>query len=353
MPKRLLNVISDLPGLPPMQDEEATQFAQLIEPLQPPKSARNVAWVCHNLHLALKQLANTPGCSSNKWLVSMLARTASAWQTLNGPPEPPEVTFFGEVTLWVCLEALSPHEPDLRLHKLAGAVYVQMATGGKPPSDAFMSALFKAAMTSKRGQYGDQDAHIISVQIVGQRMLNSVLIHLRTPALSHQSAASSMTEAKVEKAMRGAYRFDNAHQEDGTPRVRGLTACDVRETAEAVRRGAERGSGELLLVATAHWLGVSPVDMAEIEVFAPNPGLMRIDSTCSYVEIRLEGILTELARAEMPSVLRSGDRLIHPLPGWIAMLLRGLRALVRIPAIADSHSKLIADSVPRDRGHRG
>jgi hypothetical protein len=32
---------------------------------------------------------------------------------------------------------------------------------------------------------------------------------------------------------------------------------------------------------------------------------------------------------------------------------RGMRPKLRIPLIADTHSKLIADSVPRDRGHPG
>ncbi len=348
MPARLQQLGLDRPGLPTLSAENAGTIARLIEPLTAPYDLTCAAWAVHNLHRSLYEFRGASSGKSNQRLADLLSMSEAATTWLHRSSEPPVILVAEEVTLWSCLVAIRPDAVDPKLLRTIGAIYFLVATGSKPPTEAVLRALLNAAMSTRLDVAQELRASQTSAALIAcGSLLQKAMVQVQTRAVSRTSAATSMVEAKVEKAWAGAYRFDLRPRLEGPEAVRGLTPNDVIDIAKAIRKGAEAGSGNLLLVAVAHWHGVLPVDMAVMPIFATSPGLMRMDSTCSFTVIRLGGVLTELARIQLPGVIAADDTLQLPIPGWMSRLLRQLRiiaptaeCLAEIPGLPSNASDL-------------
>lgn len=291
-----------------------------------PFDVSGIGWAVHSLHACLAKLRDACDIKPKANLATILARSETATSLLSKPAAPPVVFVEPALTLWCCLIALEPSNADPKLCRSLGAVYFLVFSGYARPSQPVMKVLLQAALTTREDNAALNASRSTAAAIASADLYAKALAALQGPPVSRRSAASSMVEAKVEKALAGAYRFNDQPKLDLRVTVRGLTADDVMDTAKAVRAGAEAGSGRMLLAALAHWHGVLPADFVRMEIFATAPGLMRMDSTCSYTKVRLTGILIELAQSELPGVLSTGDCLYLPIPLWLSLLLRALRA---------------------------
>lgn len=327
MPKPIQTLGLDLPGLPELPADQIELIGRHVEPLGAPFDLTGIGWAVHSLHACLTQFREATSVPPKGDLGTILARSESAITWLSKPAEPPAVVVDQQLTLWSCFLALVRERAAQTLCRSLGAAYFLVYSGYAHPSQVVLKALLQASLTTREDNQALNSARSTAAAIASADLCAKALAaHKGTPS-SRRSAASSMVEAKVEKALAGGYRFNDDSKLELSQAIRGLTANDVIETAQAVRKGAEAGSGRLLLAALAHWHGVLAVYFVGMHIFDRSPGLMRMDATCSYTRIRLSGILLELARCVLPGVVIAGDCLYLPIPLWISVLLRALREL--------------------------
>lgn len=337
----------DRPGLPPLDAPKAALLTSLLDPLSPPFDLTSVAWVVHNLHLSVTELARHPGVKANEKLRAITSSTAAAVEWLPRSSERPDVVMTEALSLWTCLLALDPQNADPKILKAVGALYFLVKSGNSHPSSVSLQALCQACLSTRSDSGEVRAAHTTAALIACSSLLVKATTQLQTRALARSSAAADMVEARIEKQMNGAHRFDLKSKIDDQTAVRGLTPLDVASTARLVKEGAERGSGRLLVAAIAHWFGVMPADMLPMRVFAATPGLIRIDASSSYAVVNLSGVLTELARVPLQGVLATGDVVYFPIPVWLTRLLQPLRqaapgaeSLLELPGLAFSATEL-------------
>ncbi len=315
----------DRPGLPTLDAAKAAALTALLEPLCAPFELRGIGWVIHNLQMSLTEFGRQPGGTGNARLNAITEAVVQAATWLPRPSSQPEVVVGDTIGLWACLLALDPSQADPKLLKATGSIYFLLKTGSASPSGDTLKVLLEACLSTRGGVREVRDAQTTAALIACSSALIKAQVQLQTRALARRSAASDMLEARVEKQMAGAYRFDVRDRIEDMTVCRGLTPTDVVETAKQIREGAESGSGRLLTVAMAHWLGVMPADMVAMRIFASTPGLIRLDASSSYAVIDLGGVLTELALAPLSGALAASDLVYLPLPAWISRLIRALR----------------------------
>lgn len=298
---------------------------RLLEPLGHPQDGRAIPHVLAALQMALRQLNSTipGGNKALNALVQLADQALCAGVTSTGESTP--VVLGKEVSLWPILSALEPSAASPELLSLIGATYLVIFTGRQRPAQPVFELLLEAVLATNRPAHPDSGARINAALIRGARVLAQARKDLQADAVLSTSAATTIQEARIERQMIGAFRHDDPHSMAGLVRQRGLTAQDVIDTAVAVRSQAEAGSAEALVVALGHWLGVSPVDMPDLALFADQPGLIRISGDCGHALIDLRGVLSELASSPFPGVSPSQDVLILPLPHWISAVLHRLR----------------------------
>lgn len=325
MPTQIQELGMDRPGIPLLPPEQLELLGRHIEPMGAPAEIVGVGWAVQSLHACLTHFRDASNIKPKAAFASILARSEVASSLLSESVQPPMVVVEREVTLWTCLVALDPTNADPKLCKSLGAVYFLLFNGYSHPTQPVMKVLLQAALTTRESNAALNASRSTAAAIAAADLYTKALAALQGAPASLRSAASSMVEAKVEKALAGAYRFVDHAKLDLRVASRGLTPNDVMDTAKAARAAAEAGSGRMLLAALAHWHGVLPADFVRMELFSASAGLMRMDSTSSYTRVRLTGILTELAQTELAGVVIAGDSLYLPMPLWLSVLLRALR----------------------------
>jgi len=205
------------------------------------------------------------------------------------------------------------------------AAYVSQAGKGRAISTQLLELVFRACITALRGAEADIASATAAAQIASRNLLTKVLADLGGSTLSRRSAATCMVEAHVERVWRGAYSFDVSLRLEPSAAPRGMTAEDVMHVARVLRNAALNGNGSALVVSLAHWCGVACNDLIELPLFSRSAGLIRLDASCGTMLIRLEGVLTELAKTASSNALPTATTLPLPLPRWIASLLLAFR----------------------------